>query len=597
LFAQIKIGCVIVDLAQQEGNDTSLISLTDGEREVDGDNSPDKENVDNSSKLQQRSKRHSRRSSISRESTTSVSPLEVVIDLIHTLLHCVRNEHPIEIIEMVQQAIVACLDEYNPDQGAPIPVTLLDEVLLCIGQGPTVWVTNVAAHEQLSKEPKNMSSKKFSPQQARLPMQIEQTNPTFVAAAAVIRCMINKLATPVAQLLNGLLNGDSFILEQSSIRCPTSSSSLNSLSSPASERLNPLDSETSVDVYSIVYELHRVAPQILTTVIGTVSNGLRSQDTAKRAAVTDLLGRLFSSSSSQSSSARSNSPNVLAGVPSSKNMALEFRACYREWLGRSNDADWKIRRSVVQYCVVILRQSHNTDISAEASNTLCKLLTTDPSLDVRLAAIHQVTEWVYRQTKGRSTISSSLLRGIGSRCSSKQKQERRDAITGLGKIYSRQYLSLQLKSAMVGGDDCQIGLIQDILRRTCGFDAASKEVTTFTNGKKRKTHSPIHEMKNGTRNSPFMIAHEEDKERYTWIPMKIFECFCITEQADPELRQRVVQIIDEVLLGSVTSHMEDDSSVNGNKKTVRMTSTTRVFSLQQVTYGLHVQNIRVEFCL
>jgi hypothetical protein len=315
-----------------------------------------------------------------------------------------------------------------------------------------------------------------------------------------------------------------------------------------------------------VYELHRVAPQILTTVIGTVSNGLRSQDSAKRGSVTDLLGRLFSSSSSPSSIARPGSPNSLAGSSSSRNMASEFRACYREWLGRSNDADWKIRRSVVQHCVMILRQSNNVDTSSifiEASSTLCKLLTSDPNIDVRLTAIHQVTEWVYRHTTGRSTIPSSILRGMGSRCSSKQKQERRDAITGLAKIYSRQYLSLQLKNAMSGGDDCSIGVVQDVLRKTCDFGFASNEVE----GNRHKDRK-----KDIIRDAHVLAESDEDKERYAWIPTKLFECLCITEQADPELRHRVVQIIDETILGSVTSHATDDASP---QNTLRMTSTAR----------------------
>ena len=39
------------------------------------------------------------------------------------------------------------------------------------------------------------------------------------------------------------------------------------------------------------------------------------------------------------------------------------------------------------------------------------------------------------------------------------------------------------------------------------------------------------------------------EEKYGWIPCLIFESVCFTDAVDPEMRNRLVQIMDDVLLG------------------------------------------------
>jgi uncharacterized membrane protein YeaQ/YmgE (transglycosylase-associated protein family) len=69
------------------------------------------------------------------------------------------------------------------------------------------------------------------------------------------------------------------------------------------------------DVYSIAYELHRITPMILTTVIGTVASDLTNTDVDKRWQATKLLGRLFAARTSD--------------------IAKRFGPCFRDWLRRS----------------------------------------------------------------------------------------------------------------------------------------------------------------------------------------------------------------------------------------------------------------------
>ena len=75
------------------------------------------------------------------------------------------------------------------------------------------------------------------------------------------------------------------------------------------------DDGSSANVYSVSYELHRIAPQILTTVIGTVSTSLLDTDVARRWQAARLLGRLFGARTSD--------------------IASRFGPCFREWLRRS----------------------------------------------------------------------------------------------------------------------------------------------------------------------------------------------------------------------------------------------------------------------
>lgn len=573
LFAQIKIGCVIVDLAQQEGTilgtDQNISAKANDDFELD-------------SNIKTPSKGQNRPATVSASTTTErAQPLEVVVELIHTLLHSVRSEHPVEILELVQQAIVACLDEYNSDQGAPFPISILDELLLCIGQGPTIWVVNAAAHQQLatsmqkndvqkkenSKTNLSKKTKNVSPSQCILPLHVEQTNPTYVTAAAIIRAMLNKLATPVAQLLNGLLNGDPFLLEQSSIRCPTSFASNPTDKSPGARDLKI--SEGSGDVYSIVYELHRVAPQILTTVIGTVSSGLTSPDTAQRAAVANLLGRLFSAPPNVSSISGTADPALV------KNIASEFRACYREWLGRSNDKEPSIRVQLMNHCVAMLKNGAHLErnIIKEASETIIHTLLNDLNADVRLEAIHRLTDWIYGQshddfnsTKHELVLpTQALLHAVGSRCSSKHKQERRDAVTGLAKIYNQKYMNIELKSVISGGDDCDIKTIQDVLHRI--YQSNHDDYDHLSSHRKER------KAKSATFNEfPEVMENESDYDRYSWIASTVFECLYFNDNNDPEMHSRVFQIIDEVLLGSTKMF---DKHASKSEKPEKMTETSR----------------------
>lgn len=400
------------------------------------------------------------------QQTEDENALECLVELTHTLLHSVRNEHPSEIINRIVTSIVVCLEEYDHDHGITVPVKILDEILLCVAQGPSMTVLQAN------------SEGKAVPEEAR--------NPCYAAAAAVIRRTHNKTATPFAGLLNGLLNGDAHVLDQSSILVE--------------------DTSSKESVWNIIYELHRIAPQILTTVIGTVSNGLSSENIERRRAVVHLLGRLFAHSST---------------------MAKQFYPCFVMWVNRQRDVDTQIRKLMIPYLGKIVA-SNEADAVQEVTQVLVAL-TTDPQFEVRLAAIHTISETLYAHPE-RTPVA--LLHALGNRVSSKKEEERRDALTWLAKIYHKHYIQTKLNKIQQGGDDCDIGVILQTLHESCEMNVNRQ--------RRRKSQRS-------------QAEDELDGEIYRWIPRRIFESACFTDKMDHEMRTRVFRIVDDQLLGAKLS--------------------------------------------
>ncbi len=454
--------------------------------------------------------------------------MEMLAELIRTLLSSVRIEHPPEVGEYAQEAITACLDEYDL-----VPISILDEILLTVGQGPTIMVTNPAAVEAAAMTANAKKKGVAVPQTKPPPSQVEQVNPSYVVAASVIRKTVDRQSTPIANLLNGLLNGDPHIVEQSSILV---SATTEDDSKAASAPFAP-KTPASADVYAIVYELHRISPQVLTTVIGTVSNSLSSLDTAMRLRVVQLLGRLFYAPSS--------------------NIAMQFRPCLREWMGRCSDIDAQVRLALAKALVTMLANIRESDIVQEVSLCLVQMLDNDPSLEVRSQIINSVCDLVYKKTKLPSisstggdashletvstTVPARLLQAIGSRVHSKIKSERKDAVTGLSQLYFRQYVQPKLHQLEASGDEVDVQLVLEVIHETCDLDNLVKQRSSVT-PKKRRSKAANNET-----------TYDDEDDRYSWIPRKVFECVCYTDATDPDMRTRVFQIVDDVLLGSELS--------------------------------------------
>jgi hypothetical protein len=385
--------------------------------------------------------------------------LDLLQELTHTLLSVVHIDHPQEVGSHAASAVASILDEFD----TAIPTTILDEVLSHLAAGPFIMVTNPAAVEAAAKIYNKKNPAKASTE-ALPPNQIQQTNPSYLVAANAIRKVGEKVASPISSFLNGLWNGDANIVEQSSISTD----------------------ETSPNIWSTIYELNKVAPQILTTVIGTVASSLTAPEEDVRVKVVKLLGKLFF-------------------TPNSK-IGSQFGPCFREWLKRHVDVSNKVRSTMVKYLVSIL-SNMKTDLMEETTTALQSMISADPDANIRIEAIHQICDLAY---KSPSLVASSLLLTVGDRVSSKNKTERKDALTGLAQIYHKHYIFPRLKHVESGGDDCAIEIVMDAL-------------------------------------------HKGDSmldEKFQWIAAKNFECACLRDDFD--LQSRVIQIVDEVFLGRDT---------------------------------------------
>ena len=580
VLANVRIGCILVDLVNQHSDQPVPMS--------DEDSDDDEDDTDVSRSLR-------------KKSVPTLSSMDALVDLLSTLLHCVRREHPTEILSLVPQAISACLCDYHPAQGGiPFPIPILDVLLKSIGQGPTQLIIAPAVSSSnstsVSKSTKLRGKSASSPASAAI-QQVEVPNPTYQVAAQVIRSLLNRIAQPISQLLNGLLNGEPFYTDQSTIRCilavntsemdldppdsakKSKSGGKNSTTSSAIASKYQVDwkNDENNEVYTIAYEFHRVAPQVLATVVGTIVHGLRSTSTIQRLGVTQFFGQLFA-------------------VQGAK-YACDYASCFRDWLNRKNDIVPSIRLCVVQHCMSILQITtststpmpkeeillldgggaiqHRLDVAFAATEVVANLLSSDPSLDVRTEAIHLVCDWIYQRPKASGATNNPskengllllLLEAVASRVSSKQKQERRDAVTGLAHIYCKHFVQPNLQHVVAACITAEKSVVDDdvidedvfavsirALHEMCenietGAAAHSSQGRSNSIGRRRHKNDgdSFSEFENENTSTTLM-------DLYRWIPSKVLECVCITDSIDSEMRSRVVQIIDEMLLKESSS--------------------------------------------
>ena len=500
LLADVKIGIVLVELAKQAYDQSNGYASTMAQDPLQFD-----EDVNDG-----------------REALT------VLKELFRTILQSIRLDHPPQVAELSQRALLACLEEYF--EGILVPPQLLDELLICIGQGRTVLVTNPALGSTFSKQQQEQEqvkrgrTKKKIPNPSMPPLQVEQANPAYLVAASVVRKGVYRLSTPIATLLNGLLNGDPRTVQESDLLVHTTedhAKAANPKSSSAQDASTLLVLDTpqrqqqtpTASVWSVIFELHKVAPSILTTVIGTVANLLTSPDETKRSLIVQLLGRLFAAKHST--------------------MALEYRPCFREWLKRLHDIVPQIRRHMTDILLELLvacanrkeRRDDWRDVATQVQQALGHLLEVDTDLQVRLHVLHGICDTAYAN---RKVISSDLLRRVAAFVTSKHKQERRDVLTGLAQMYFKQYILQQLRNIQAGGDDVDLNVIAEVVYTACHNPLTSRTAAESTE----------------------TVEEEDLHDRFHWIPQIVFQCASYTDAVDTEMRSRVVQVVDDLLLGS-----------------------------------------------
>jgi hypothetical protein len=480
--------------------------------------------------------------------------LELLTDLIRIILESTQNEHSSEVKQHAVTAITACIGEFEHT----IPICILDVLLSCISRGPKVWV-HPAVRQLVNGEivsANNKAAKRNNTAQsttAAAPQLEKVDNISYRIAAKVIETTKDKCSTPIATLLNGILNGESFALSQSSISANDhiTDNAPSSATKTRSATTQDDTSQTVPNVWSIVYEMHRIAPDILTTVIGTIASNLRSEEKSMRLRVVRLLGKLFCS------------PKSL--------IALRFISCYREWCHRSKDLDVEIRSSVLNSIIQTLDTYASEDVAASKElrevsiSSLEATVQSDPDAGIREAAIQQICELCLTRPE---IIPPSLLHAVSDRVKGKHtsKAERKYALTGLAQLYHIHYLHKKLlpieqyEMDNEGGDFDDLQCISEVLSTARGKTSMSKRINKVV----QKDDDLYYR-------SPAQV-----EEQFYWIPEIVMECAWYTDNIDSEMRNRVIQIIDDILLGPAN---DIEGEASESVRIMKLSATSRALGL------------------
>ena len=228
LLAEVKMAVLLVDLSKkndedhvEEDEDENVLESQETAEDSD-DSSSDSEDLSQN----QKRRRSPRKNKGSQPKTKKLKPkvnikkeaLQILSELFRTLLQSVRNEHKTEILEFCQKTLTSCVEEFF--ETVMIPVPILDELLVCIGQGPRVLVLQQQTQRKApDAEAKQKRGRKRTVGGKTQPIlvTVQQNNPSYMVASAVVRASVERLSTPIATLVNGLVNSDPRYIGQSMI--------------------------------------------------------------------------------------------------------------------------------------------------------------------------------------------------------------------------------------------------------------------------------------------------------------------------------------------------------------------------------------------
>ncbi len=654
LLAEVKIAVLLVDLSKKndedhrQGDEDDVVDIDGSDKDSDGDSSDDSSTSDEN---KDDSRRRSPRKHLNRNQNTGTSAktkkqkpkvninqeaLQVLTELFRTLLQSVRNEHPTEIFDFCQKALTSCVEEFF--ESVIIPVPILDELLVCIGQGPRVLVLQQQQQQQQQTQSKETDAQGRSKRGRKraadgttppVLVAVQQQNPSYMVASAVVRASVDRLSTPIASLLNGLVNSDPRSKEQSIISnhaCENSESEerikmKNGVPEEVLDMVNKLgrpqrqqqDIHGTSNVYSVILELHRVAPAILTTVFGNLASHVDTTDVAQRMLVVQTLGKLFVGNQSKSAAC------------TNLQVAYQYNPCFRQWLRRSKDKLLGIRRIMLPHLLALIKagspflsgseveaSSPQAELAKDVQEALVMLLA-DESAELRNQIIQELCTMSYQH---RKILSRRLMDHVGERVMAKDKTERKYALTGLVQLYFQQYIRHHLATVLEGGDDCPIESVLEVLNECCqnpssasqgightSLIAARSKASALSSLSGRS--SPRKSKKKGrarrrrrSDNSDSEESDHSDEEHdnsrdlslleetddfsyYQWIPCVLFESASYSDATDSDMHSRVVQLVDELLLGSSSPHPE-------NRR--QLTSTGRATGLAVVVDAVRNQS-------
>eukprot|EP00903_Cladosiphon_okamuranus_P009357 g8923.t1 len=299
-----------------------------------------------------------------------------------------------------------------------------------------------------------------------LPVTRKENPTSYNLAAGLLKVTLAKVQTPISHLVSGMLSG---------------------------ARGGAIESELKEHALPLVYELHKVTPNMLTFILPEVAEQLKAEDIDVRSGACTLLGRLFASKHADYGKEK---PNIWAA-----------------FLGRFIDADVGIRRTMVEAVTMILLRK--PELRTELHHPMLLRLQ-DPDPNVRSAAVKGVIDIA---NKDPTVLHKELLQAMGLRIKDRKDIIRQYACIGMSKAFKRhigaRWLPPQEYVYGVGG----------------------KSEQTAGRGKKSKSSKDPVRLK---------APSAELTPKLGWIPAMVVKAMSLRE--DWDLRSKVLHLLDEVIV-------------------------------------------------
>lgn len=239
--------------------------------------------------------------------------------------------------------------------------------------------------------------------------------------------------------------------------------------------VSELTPELSEEIYSLIFELHKISPGLLNGIIPSLTMQLRVEDEDIRLKATSLLGKLYSSDS--------------------YDYMKDFQKDFKEFLNRLNDLSSAIRLEMMKICTNLVSTKSELYKLVEGSNifsipiltfkivfhlcldSLLKKLR-DPAEEIRHYTVEKLIDFA---DGNMPLLSKETLQEIGERVKDKRFDVRKVALCGLGKIYynhiSSKLLPLtnEIESIKIASKNCdeevlsKLKFIPSLILKSWGF--------------------------------------------------------------------------------------------------------------------------------
>jgi len=319
-------------------------------------------------------------------------------------------------------------------------------------------------------------------------------------AAAVLRGSEGVVLVPLAQLLNHLV-----VLAASPSRTAASPEDGDGEEDEDARLAERYCRGTALQ--ALVVEAAAALPALLLLVLPTLARDLEAEDVGVRRRTVNVMGALFALPPLVPPPAGS------AAGPAPVGVAYETH--YAAWARRFRDRDVGVRKDMCALGGEVLRA--HRDLAPALCNELAGRLT-DADDDVRQHAVIVACDCA---CAALPHVSAGLLAAAGARTRDRRLETRKEAATGLAQAYATGMAGVWQRSAAHAAT-----VRASLLRSGSGSGGGLAPAGSV----------------------PLTVLSDADAEavaKLRGLPSVVVACY---EQADAELRQRVVQLVDYIML-------------------------------------------------